>query len=52
MTGECTGPDGLPQKFKNTTETKDKDHFTLKMYMVQPDGKEELAFTIEYTRRK
>ncbi len=52
MTGESTGPDGKPQKFKNTTETKDKDHFTFKMYMVQPDGKEELAFTIDYTRRK
>ena len=52
MSGESVGPDGKPQKFKNTTETKDKDHFTFRMYMVQPDGKEQLAFTIEYTRRK
>jgi hypothetical protein len=52
MTGEHPGPDGKPQKFKNTTEHKDKDHFTFKMYMVQPDGAEQLAFTIEYTRRK
>jgi hypothetical protein len=52
MTGESLGPDGKPQKFKNTTETKDKDHFTFRMYMVQPDGHEELQFTIEYTRRK
>ena len=52
MTGESLGPDGKPQKFKNTTETKDKDHFTFRMYMIQPDGKEQLAFTIEYTRRK
>ncbi len=52
MTGESVGPDGTPQKFKNTTETKDKDHFTFRMYMVLPDGQEQLAFTIEYTRRK
>ncbi len=52
MTGEGPGPDGKPQKFKNTTEMKDKDHFTFKMYMVQPDGKDELAFTIEYSRKK
>ena len=52
MTGESVGPDGKPQKFKNTTAHKDKDNFTFKMYMVQPDGKEELAFTIEYSRRK
>jgi Protein of unknown function (DUF1579) len=52
MTGDSTGLDGKPQKFKNTTEMKDKDHMTFKMYMVQPDGKDELAFTIEYTRKK
>jgi hypothetical protein len=52
MTGESVGPDGKPQKFKNTTETKDKDHFTFKMFMIQPDGQEQPAFTIEYTRRK
>jgi hypothetical protein len=47
MTGESVSPDGKPEKFKNTTEHKDKE-----MYMVQPDGQEALAFTIEYTRRK
>jgi hypothetical protein len=51
MTGESRGPDGQPQKFKATTATKDKDHFTFKMYMIA-DGQEQLAFTIEYTRRK
>lgn len=52
MGGESVGPDGNPQKFRSTTELKDKDHFTFKMYMILPDGKEQLAFTIEYTRRK
>jgi hypothetical protein len=52
MTGESHGPDGAPQKVKTTTETKDDDHFTFKMYMVQPDGKEQHAFTIEYSRKK
>ena len=52
MTGEAPGMDGKPQKFKNTTEHKDKDHFTFKMYMVQPDGTEQLAFSIDYTRKK
>jgi hypothetical protein len=52
MTGESLGPDGKPQKFKATTENKDKDHFTFRMYMVDAEGKENLAFTIEYTRRK
>lgn len=52
MTGESRGPDGKPQKVKNTTETKDKDHFTFRMYMIQPDGSEQLAFSIDYTRRK
>lgn len=52
MTGDSVGLDGKPEKFKATTETKDKDHFTFKMYMVQPDGTDQLAFTIEYTRRK
>ena len=52
MTGESVGPDGSPQKFKTTTEYKDKDHFTFKMYMLTPDNEEQLAFTIEYTRAK
>ena len=52
MTGESAGLDGKMQKVKNTTVTKDKDHFTFKMYMIQSDGTEQLAFTIEYTRKK
>jgi hypothetical protein len=52
MTGESRNPDGTPQKFKTTTDIKDKDHFTFKMYMVEPGGEEQLTFTIEYTRRK
>jgi hypothetical protein len=52
MTGESLGPDGKPMKFKNTTEMKDKDHFTFKMYMVPPTGEDQLAFTINYTRKK
>ena len=52
MTGESVGPDGKPQKFKSTTENKNKDQFLFKMYMVQPDGGEELSFTIDYSRRK
>lgn len=52
MTGTGRGPDGQPQKFKNTTEFKDQDHFTFRMYMVGADGKETLAFAIEYSRRK
>jgi hypothetical protein len=52
MTGESRTPEGKPQKFKNVTIPKDNDHFTFKMYMVDADGKENLAFTIDYTRRK
>jgi len=52
MTGESLNPNGNLEKFKSTTETKDKDHFTFKMFMIQPDGQEQLAFTIEYMRRK
>lgn len=52
MTGESGGADGKPQKVKTTTETKDEDHFTFKMYMIDADGNEQLAFTIEYSRRK
>lgn len=52
MTGTHIGPDGKPEKFKNTTTWKDKDHFTFKMYMVPAEGEEQLAFTIEYSRKK
>ena len=52
MTGDSVSMDGKPEKFKAITETKDKDHFTFKMLMIQPDGSEQLSFSIEYTRKK
>jgi hypothetical protein len=55
MTGTSRDADGKPEKFKNTTAWKDDDHFTFSMYMVDErslQGKEQLAFTIDYTRRK
>lgn len=53
MTGSSPGPDGKPQKFRTTTEIQGTDRMTFKMFMVAAaDSKEELAFTIEYTRRK
>ena len=52
MHGEGKGPDGKPAKYKNVTTTPDKDHQTFKMYVLGPDGKENLMMTIEYTRRK
>lgn len=52
MTGTSVGLDGKPEKFKSTTVWKDKDHFTFKMYMIGADGGEQLAFSIEYARRK
>lgn len=52
MTGDSVSLEGKPEKFKNTTETIDKDHFVFKMYMIETGGAEKLAFTISYTRRK
>jgi Protein of unknown function (DUF1579) len=53
MTGSSPGPDGKPQKFRATNEMKGTSQMTFKMFMVSAsNGKEELAFTIEYTRRK
>jgi hypothetical protein len=53
MTGTSPGPDGKSQKFRTTTEMQGTDRMTFKMFMIAvADGKEELAFTIEYTRRK
>jgi hypothetical protein len=51
MKGEMPGPDGKMQKFKSVSEIKDDDHFTFKMY-TGGEGQEQLAFTIEYTRKK
>ncbi len=52
MTGTSPGPDGKPTKHTMTSVMKDADHMTFKMSMVGPDGKEQQAFSIEYTRRK
>ncbi len=53
MTGISPGPDGKPQKFRSTTEMKGQDKMSFKMFMVAASGgKDELAFTIEYTRKK
>jgi Protein of unknown function (DUF1579) len=51
MSGTSHGPDGKPQKFRTTTEMKGPDLMTFKMFMVA-EGGEQLAFTIDYTRRK
>lgn len=52
QTGEGTGSDGKPTKFKMTTEYKDKDTHVWTMWTPGPDGKEVAAMTITYTRRK
>lgn len=53
MTGTSPGPDGKPQKFRSTTEMHGQDRMTFQMYIVTAtSGKEELAFSIEYMRRK
>ncbi len=52
MHGTSIGPDGQPQKFHSTTEMKGKDQMTFKMFAADAEGKAQLAFTIEYTRRK
>lgn len=46
------GEDGKPAKFKSVTRHTDKDHHTFKMYLVGPDGGDNLMMTIEYTRKK
>jgi hypothetical protein len=51
-TGTGVGPDGKPEKFKTVTKHTDNDHQTFQMFMVGADGKDNLAFTIEYTRKK
>jgi hypothetical protein len=53
MSGASRGPDGKPQRFRSTTEMKGPDQMTFKMFMVSAaDGKADLSFTIEYSRRK
>jgi hypothetical protein len=50
--GEGKGPDGKLAKYKMATRYKDEDHHTLEMYLVGPDGKDNLMMTVEYTRKK
>jgi hypothetical protein len=52
MSAEGKGPDGKPAKFKTTTTMSDRDHQVFKMFVVGPDGKDNLMMTIEYTRKK
>lgn len=53
MTGSFPGPDCKPQTFRTTTEMQGTDRMIFKKFMVATaDDKEELSFTIEYTRRK
>jgi hypothetical protein len=51
MTGEAAHQ-GKPEKFKTVTKMTDDDHYTFQMFMVGADGKDTLAFTIEYVRKK
>jgi hypothetical protein len=52
MIGQGPNEQGKLVKMKNVTKMIDDDHHTFQMYMIGDDGKETLAFTIEYTRRK
>lgn len=52
MTGQGYNEQGKLTKYRNVTKETDPDHFTFQMFMVGDDGKESLAFTIEYARRK
>ena len=52
MTGEGTGMDGKPTKFKSVTQLKDKDTMKFTMYMLDKDNKEQVMMTINYKRKK
>jgi hypothetical protein len=54
MTGWMEGPDpmGNMQKMKAVSTMKDANTRVFSMYMVGPDGKENLGMRITYTRRK
>jgi Protein of unknown function (DUF1579) len=52
MVGTMPGPAESAQKYRSTTEMNGPDQMTFKMYMGAPGGKENLAFTVTYTRRK
>jgi Protein of unknown function (DUF1579) len=50
-TGEGTGMDGKPAKFKSVSEYKDNDTINFTMYTVA-NGKEQEMMKINYTRKK
>lgn len=50
--GEGPGMDGKPAKYKSVTRHVDANHLNFKMSMVNPDGTETEALSIEYTRKK
>jgi hypothetical protein len=50
-TMERPDPQGKPMKMRLTTELKDKDHMTFKMYARGEDGKENMMMEIAYTRK-
>lgn len=52
MTSDYPGPDGKPAKYKTKSTSKDKDHHTFTMYLLDEAGKEQEMMTIEYTRKK
>lgn len=52
MTGEATGQDGNLAKVKTTSEMKDNDTMEWTMSMADKDGKETMAMSITYKRKK
>jgi hypothetical protein len=52
MTGEATGPEGKPAKFKSVLELKDKDTMIFNLSLVDKDGKGQPMIKITYKRKK
>jgi hypothetical protein len=52
MTGEGPGLDGKPAKLKMVTELKDNDTQVFTMFAPDKDGKDQVAMTITYKRKK
>jgi hypothetical protein len=52
MTGEGLGPDGMPAKYKSTTEIKDANTVTFGLFMVDKDGRDLPMVKITYKRKK
>ncbi|MCA9062378.1 MAG: DUF1579 domain-containing protein [Planctomycetaceae bacterium] len=52
MTGETTSPEGQLIKWRSISQMPDDDHIKFDLFMVTPDGKENLMISINYTRRK